>query len=100
MRAGVWGRAVGYDGSVHAKIVGDSPFIGRDSNSHLHICGADFEVYRTDGGDIGGGRSFVHMDDSSALCLRHELSDRQIPAGAEQDDGHVRHICCDFGMLN
>lgn len=70
MRAGVRGRAAGYDGSVHAKIVGDSRYIGGGSNAGLHIFGAVIEADRTDGGDIGGGGSAVDMDDSSALCLR------------------------------
>ena len=97
MRAGVRGRAAGYDGSVHAKIVGHPSFNGRDSNSGLHIFGGASEADWTDGGDIGGGRNAVDMDDPSALCVRAELSGLQIPAGAEQDDGHVRHISRGFG---
>ncbi|KAG6601533.1 Protein DETOXIFICATION 31, partial [Cucurbita argyrosperma subsp. sororia] len=91
MRAGVRGRAAGYDGSVHAKIVGHPSFNGPDSNSGLHIFGAVSEADWTDSGDIGGGRSAVDMDDPSTLCVRAELSGLQIPAGSEQDDGHVLH---------
>ena len=77
----------------------DPRFNGCDSDTILRVCDAAFDGDWTDGGGGRGRRSYVGLDDPSAVCLRAQLSDLQVPASSEQDDGYVGHIRRRFGMF-
>lgn len=87
MRSSVWGGANRDARSVHAAVVGDSERHRRDIDVTVRDGGAVSAADRADGGDIccGGEDGGVH--DPAAVRVRHEFPHRQIPAGAEQDDG-------------
>nr|GMD26261.1 protein DETOXIFICATION 29-like [Ipomoea batatas] len=87
MRAGVWGGANRHARSVYAAVVGDSERHGGDIDGAVRGGGAVSAADRTDGGDIGGGGEDGAVHDPAAVRVRHEFPHRQIPAGAEQDDG-------------
>ena len=53
----------------------------------LHLRGPHPPVHRTAARHSRHGRKALHMDDPAALRLLHELPDRKVLAGAEQDDG-------------
>ncbi|GMN41531.1 hypothetical protein TIFTF001_010749 [Ficus carica] len=89
VRASVWGGSARHAGGLYAEIVGDSQHHRCVVVLSLHICAAAAEADRADTGDIGGGGCVLDLDDPAAVRVRADLPDGQVPAGAEQDDGHV-----------
>lgn len=87
MRAGLRRGAARHAGDLHAKILGDTKFDGAGSDAALHLRSAVAEADRADRGDLEGGGDVCGMDDTATVRILYELSDRQVPAGAEQDDG-------------
>lgn len=88
MRAGVRRRADRHARRLHAEIVAYSPRHQFYINVHVHIRGTTVAIARADGGYISNRREIFAVDDSSAVRLRDELSDRQVLASTKQDHGN------------
>lgn len=88
MRAGLRGGAARHAGRVFAEIVDYPSRHCVSSHVSLHFFSTILASDRADPEYISGSRKIRGVDDSSALCLRPEFPDGQVPASAEQDHGH------------
>lgn len=87
MRTSIRSRASRYAGDLHAKVVDYTQRLRFCSHVPLHICYPVFESNWSDRGHFSSSREAGIVDDSTAVCIRHELPYGQVLAGSEQDYG-------------
>lgn len=87
MRASVGRRAARHARRVHAEVVGDPTDHRNLSDPILRLCRIAPAADWAAGEHLCSRREVLHMDDPPAVCVRHELSHIEVPAGTEQDDG-------------
>ena len=90
VRAGIRGGAAGHAGDLHAEVVDRTSRHGGDSERLLRVRASDPAAGGSDAGDLGGGGEVLGVDGAGGVRLRAQLPHRQVPAGAEQGDGHGR----------
>ncbi|KAI3512807.1 hypothetical protein L1887_20126 [Cichorium endivia] len=81
--ASIWSRAVGYVRNIYAEIVGYPLRLCSLHDALLHLRDSITPFARTNRSYISRGREDGPMDDSAALRVRLQLSDRQVSSGAE-----------------
>ncbi|GFP95411.1 protein transparent testa 12, partial [Phtheirospermum japonicum] len=95
LRAGVRCWADGNAGRVNVEILGYSSLnIYIFINVYVHIRGASVAAARAVGRYFSTLLEFRDVDDPSAVRLRDQLSNRQVLASSEQDDGHGLDFRC------
>ncbi|GFP84370.1 protein transparent testa 12, partial [Phtheirospermum japonicum] len=95
VRAGVRCWVDGNAGRVHVEILGYSSLnIYIFINVYVHIRGASVAAARAVGRYFSTLLEVRDVDDPSAVRLRDQLSNRQVLASSEQDDGHGLDFRC------
>lgn len=92
MRSSIRSRTSGYAWDIYAKVMGHPQYNSSVIESALHIRISISRTHRADGGNIESRWSVLGVDDSAAVRLRHEFSDREVLAISEQDHGYGSDI--------